>query len=743
MAASRVPISGQASLFGRSIAIVMASALFAALIISITAYQVLIREILDQSSGALSRNTAYHAEMIHRDLLQRKTQLGVYAQSLLDDQGRLLPGPALTERLREQPRLGGLFSDGLVVIDPNGVAIAESIPVPDRIGTRYRDRPHIQAMIDDPQSSIAGPFIGRRTGLPLISFQAPILAPDQTLQGILTGILDLTDPVFYELTANPLPIKKSQRLYIFDLNNGYAIRHPELPTGIQPLPDPAEDAVVRHIIQEAGDRVVTLSNDESVLVTRSPLDLLGWTLVSVASYDEVAQTALTSLWRFVWASLATLAVVVLVALWLVYRNLRPLNDSTRAIERMVEQTDSHTRLPESNLVEIRRLNSAFNQLMEVRQRYESELEHEKDRFFSLFDQSTNALVLLKPERWTIEMINDAGRRALGLEPGNVQGRTLTDCVGISEDNLATIRTVPQDGQSVRGLNWTLSHEDMSVSIYEVSAGLVSASTGQSVMLSLRDVTESTQLQKAKDEFISTVSHELRTPLTSLSGSIKLLEANVIGHLPDSAKPVLNIALKNCDRLETLVNDLLDANRLMTGRMSFQFGWHSVAELVEEAVHSSQALAVTRGIDLVCEQPRDDREIHVDPVRFRQILDNLISNAIKFGPQRSQVRVTIQHDSYNSRVEVIDQGPGVPDAFRDRIFKRFSQADASSRRAQEGTGLGLSICRELTDHMDGRIDFDRARFVGACFYVVFPSRPVQAIDDASTEYSDNRSTGYGP
>ncbi|GGX75881.1 sensor histidine kinase [Saccharospirillum salsuginis] len=727
MVSPRIPISGQASLFSRSIAIVMLSTLFAAFTISLTAYQVLTRDILAQSSEALSRNSAYHAEMIHRDLMQRKYQLDQFAETLVDERGRLLPVDVLTERLRILPRLGGLFSEGLVVMDANGKAIAESIPVPGRVGTTYGDRPHIRAILDDPKLAMAGPIIGRTTGLPLLSFMAPIRSPEGELLGLMTAILDLTDDDFYALTANPLPLKASQRLYILDLDNGYAIRHPDLAGGIQPLPDPELDPVVRHVVAQREDGVVDLGAAGDALVTQARLEVLGWTLVSVASFEEIAQPAVSGLVRFALVSLAILAVVVVLAVWLVYRNLKPLNDSTRAIEHLVHHPGDHRFLPVSKLVEIRRLNAAFNLLMEEQRRYQEELEHEKDRFVSLFSQSTNALILLRPEDWTIERINETGRQVLGLEPDDAQGRALEDCIHVSPDALATVKRRIDEGDAVKGATWTLYEEEAEPRVYEISAASVTSGYSRSILLTLRDITESRQLQNAKDEFISTVSHELRTPLTSLSGSLKLLQSDVIAEMPREAIPVMNIALKNSERLQTLVNDLLDVNRLMTGRMSFHLDWHSVTDLVNEAVDSNQALAAVKGIDLIRETPRVDREIHVDPVRYRQILDNLISNAIKFSPDRSQIRIVLRHDAGNSRVEVIDQGPGIPEAFRSRIFQRFSQADASARRAQEGTGLGLAISRELTEQMEGRIDFERGRFVGACFHVDFASRPVSMAD----------------
>jgi len=742
LVSSRIPISGQASLFSRSIAIVMLSTLFAAFTISLTAYHVLTRDILAQSSEALSRNTAYHAEMIRRDLMQRKTQLSRFAQTLVDERGRLLPFDALTERLRIQPRLGGLFSEGLVVMDATGKAVAESIPIPGRIGTTYEDRPHIRAMLDDPQLTIAGPIIGRTTGLPLLSFMTPIWSPDHELLGLMTAILDLSDDDFYALTANPLPLKTSQQLYILDLDNGYAIRHPDLDGGIQPLPDPGRDPVVGHVVTQREDGVVDLGAAGDALVTQARLEVLGWTLVSVASFEEIAQPALSGLVQFAVVSLVILAVVVVLSIWLVYRNLKPLNDSTRAIEHLVYHPGDHHFLPVSKLVEIRRLNAAFNLLMEEQQRYQEELEHEKDRFVSLFSQSTNALILVRPDDWTVERINETGRLVLGLNPDEAQGRALEECIHVSSDELDRVKRRIGEGEAVKGLTWTLYGDEDEPRVYEISAASVISGYSRSILLSLRDITESLQLQNAKDEFISTVSHELRTPLTSLSGSLKLLQSDVIAELPPEAKPVMNIALKNSERLQTLVNDLLDVNRLMTGRMSFNLDWHSITDLVCEAVDSNQALAAIKGIDLIRETPRVDREIFVDPVRYRQILDNLISNAIKFSPDRSQIRVVLRHDAGNSRVEVIDQGPGIPEAFRSRIFQRFSQADASSRRAQEGTGLGLAISRELTEQMEGRIDFERGRFVGACFHVEFASRSISGVDEDEERREDDSTKRYG-
>jgi len=246
------------------------------------------------------------------------------------------------------------------------------------------------------------------------------------------------------------------------------------------------------------------------------------------------------------------------------------------------------------------------------------------------------------------------------------------------------------------------------------------SSGRKLIWSIiEDISERKRIERMKNEFISTVSHELRTPLTSISGSLGLLKGGAAGDLPDTARELLDIAHNNSQRLGLLINDLLDMEKLVAGKMRFVVEAQLLSPLLEQAIRDNQGYADRFGVSLVLEATDGEARVEVDADRLQQVLANLLSNAAKFSPGGSDVVLSAMINKDKVRVSVADRGPGIPEEFRDRIFQKFSQADASDTRDQPGTGLGLAISRELVEKMGGRIGFESVPGDGATFYVDLP------------------------
>ncbi len=245
-------------------------------------------------------------------------------------------------------------------------------------------------------------------------------------------------------------------------------------------------------------------------------------------------------------------------------------------------------------------------------------------------------------------------------------------------------------------------------------------TGRKLIWSIiEDISERKRIERMKSEFISTVSHELRTPLTSISGSLGLVMGGAAGSLPDKAREMLEIAHNNSRRLGLLINDLLDMEKLVAGKMHFALEVQPLQSLLEQAVRDNQSYADHFGVDLELEPTDNEVQVNVDASRLQQVLANLLSNAAKFSPEGGKIMLSASGGKEVVRISVADQGPGIPEEFRDRIFQKFSQADASDTRQKPGTGLGLAISRELVEHMAGNIGFESVPGEGATFYVELP------------------------
>ncbi|MGK9066868.1 CHASE domain-containing protein [Stutzerimonas chloritidismutans] len=234
-----------------------------------------------------------------------------------------------------------------------------------------------------------------------------------------------------------------------------------------------------------------------------------------------------------------------------------------------------------------------------------------------------------------------------------------------------------------------------------------------------DLTEHKRIEQMKDEFVSTVSHELRTPLTSISGALGLVTGGAMGEVPPPMLQMLDIAHRNSLRLGHLINDLLDMEKIAAGKMTFDMREHSLRRLLEEALASNQAFATHLGVDCVLDDAPDLR-VWVDGLRLQQVLSNFLSNAIKYTPEGGQVTLHCsQTEGGQVRINVTDQGPGIPEGFQNRIFEKFAQADASDSRQKGGTGLGLAITKEFIERMGGRVGFDTQVGHGTTFWCELP------------------------
>ncbi|EON92990.1 multi-sensor signal transduction histidine kinase [Marinobacter lipolyticus SM19] len=236
-----------------------------------------------------------------------------------------------------------------------------------------------------------------------------------------------------------------------------------------------------------------------------------------------------------------------------------------------------------------------------------------------------------------------------------------------------------------------------------------------IWLIAEDITEQKKVDRMKSEFISTVSHELRTPLTSISGSLGLLVHDAAGKLPDKASHLANIAYRNSKQLTFLINDLLDIEKLIAGKMVFQMESHRVHDIVPECIENIENYAAEHSVSLQVGELADVL-IQADRRRLSQALDNLLSNAIKFSPKGSEVWVFTRQSGQTVRICVQDRGNGIEPKFQAMIFQKFSQVDASDRRSRGGTGLGLAITRELMTRMGGNVAFESTPGEGSTFWL---------------------------
>ncbi len=385
-----------------------------------------------------------------------------------------------------------------------------------------------------------------------------------------------------------------------------------------------------------------------------------------------------------------------------YKEVQTLGDSLNSLVASLQQKEADLRSLNVSLeqrVEERtaELREAFARVQENEQRIHAIIESAQDPFIGIdFDGRISD--------W-----NTQAQRMFGWKREEVLGRPFAETL-LAERHAGTTRAALQHfltqgdtpfiGQTMERVMVTRDGSEIPV---EVKIGLVNTGKLRLFSAFVQDISRRKEIERLKNEFISTVSHELRTPMTAIYASLSLLDSGMAGALPDDAQKLIGISSKSCERLIRLINDVLDVEKLQSGQMEYDMERQPLRPLVEQAISDTGAFAAELGVRIEFAAGADPLVL-ADADRIVQVSVNLLSNAAKFSPPEGTVSVSLDVVDGMARVCVIDLGAGVPAGFRERAFERFAQADGSDRRQKGGTGLGLNICRSIVQAHHGRIDF---------------------------------------
>lgn len=327
----------------------------------------------------------------------------------------------------------------------------------------------------------------------------------------------------------------------------------------------------------------------------------------------------------------------------------------------------------------------------------------------------------------VTFVNPAAARLLGAEAPLLTGKPVHDVLHGSasasrkcEEDCALLRAATRHTASI-GEESIFRADGSSFPAEYAMTPILDQGHFSGSVLSFRDISQRTALDRMKDEFISTVSHELRTPLTSIRGALGLLSSGMLGELNSKAANLMRIAQTNSDRLVRLINDILDLERIQSGREPLTFKPVHLLDIVKQAIRDIQPVADAAGVRLIHDTTQ--AEIEADPDRLLQVLTNLLSNAVKFSPPNSTVSIMLRPGVTGVTLSVIDHGRGIPADKLEVIFGRFQQVDASDSRQKGGSGLGLAICRTIVLQHSGRIWAERNPVRGSTFRVYLPYHPV--------------------
>lgn len=393
---------------------------------------------------------------------------------------------------------------------------------------------------------------------------------------------------------------------------------------------------------------------------------------------------------------------------------RPLKEVIRAT-RALSEGEPAPRLPVRTADEVGQLAEAFNEMT----RNLRDTTVSRDYLDRVLETMGECLVVTGPDG-TIARVNPAVCRLSGVGEEELLGQNIRDLFRAPQGHISLLDSLQPDGTAYGLETELLAKGGESVPVM-VSVGVMEASAGRtkSFVVVAADIGERLRQEQQKDEFVTMVHHEVRAPLTAVRGAIGLLEGGVAGELGERGRELVEIALRNSERMERLVNDILASRKLDSGRMEFHLEDVELMSLVQQAIDSTAAYASKHDVRIELDEGVPGAMVRVDPDRMIQVVTNVLANAVRFSAEGEAVSVTMTRANDSLRVAVSDRGPGIAEDFRDHVFEAFARGEHDAWRHRSGTGLGMSISKGIIEELGGTITFETEIGAGTTFFIDVP------------------------
>lgn len=408
---------------------------------------------------------------------------------------------------------------------------------------------------------------------------------------------------------------------------------------------------------------------------------------------------------------ASAILAVLMACLYAVRIRNPLVQVAENATRLSQQIDLLPTLQGAN--EIARVDDVLHAVAEAIASARS-----KDR--AMVDNAADMICTLSGDSSFIEA-NLFARALLGVHPEMLSGKSLYDFV-LAEDTFIADEQFRSARESQDNVTFDLRMRRLNGLLTDTRWSVFWSKAQQCFFCVVTDVTEQKNIERMKQDFVNMVSHDLRSPLTAMLGSMALISEGACGPIDERAQTEIKSAARNIERLVSFVNDLLDFQKLSSGRMDIQYATCDLRELIVESSALVKDFAVSRGLALDMNRVRADLSLECDATKVRQTLVNLLSNAIKFTAANSTIVVEAEESPDAVTIRITDHGPGLPDEYKERIFEAFEQTPAQAGK-REGTGLGLAICKLVVQAHGGSIgvESEAEKRPGSTFWFSLPRK----------------------
>jgi PAS domain S-box-containing protein len=474
------------------------------------------------------------------------------------------------------------------------------------------------------------------------------------------------------------------------------------------------EAALHHV---SGSEALLVEFDGDAMTVTKPVHLGGRVLGGVRLHYSLAslaedQASLARRTTTVGAIFALMA--VLAAALLAEAVTRPLKEVIQAT-RALSEGEPAPRLPVRTADEVGELAEAFNEMT----RKLRDTTVSRDYLDRVLETMGECLVVTGPDG-TITRVNPAVCGLSGVGEDELLGQNCRDLFRAPQGHVSLLDALGPDG-SAHGLETELLARGGEAVPVMISVGAMEESVGRprGYVVVAADIGERLRHEQQKDEFVTMVHHEVRAPLTAVRGAIGLLEGGVAGELGERGQELVEIALRNSERMGRLVNDILASRKLDSGRMEFHFEMVELMPLVEQAIDSTSAYATNHNVRFELSEGVPGAMVRVDPDRMIQVLTNVLSNAVRFSAVDDVVTVKASRHDQMLRVAVSDAGPGISEDFRDHVFEAFARGEHDDWRHRSGTGLGMNISKGIIEELGGAITFETELGVGTTFFVDIP------------------------
>ncbi|MFH0801263.1 MAG: ATP-binding protein [bacterium] len=541
-------------------------------------------------------------------------------------------------------------------------------------------------------------------------FESPLISNAQFFSSYIGTYLDKEEDLLAasQFFIRNFNIEKNLRLRVFNLQGHVLVdtwkSGADSITGIEPQAIEA--------LTDREKKWIQYSGKERILHVSVPIYLKGSVLGGAdvsTSLSEVDATYRVMKIRFALALFISFAAAILLALFLIKTLIRPILSIRDAATR-IAHGELSTRVTYSSRDELGQLGETVNYMAEKLEQQIQQILNEKNKMKALlFALMDGVLALDLAGRVTY--VNESAARLLGLEERGWLNRPIEEIFRVE----AILSLVRESLDQKKILSQEVTFGDGVFFVFILP--ILEAEERIGSMLIFRDVTELRRLEVARSQFLSNVSHELRTPLTIIKGFVITLMDG--GNQDEESIRHLSQINAETDRLSRLVDDLLELSRLRSKKFALQIVWADPAELIKKTVDDLKPQALRYGIELGLRIQGRLSQALLDPDRIRQVLINLMDNAVKFTPAGGKVEVSAREAEGEVIIEVSDTGSGIPREELPFVFERFFRSKGKNAYRVPGSGLGLAIVKEIIEAHRGKISVKSHEGQGSTFLFTLP------------------------